>query len=188
LRRFASRPGGPSRTTPTPRCPARPADRPAAATSSACGPPVGRCTPARPGGLLLTVELAAVLALGRLAVQGGVQPGGGVVLAHPGNGGGVDLQHAGDHLVGPAGASLALIGFEQDTGIGQGTGRDRRLGRSGCEAARVRVRTGQRSSACACSAPQRRHLLTARSMRPNHTSATTTDEVLTRACSGCQFR
>jgi hypothetical protein len=84
---------------------------------------VGRCTPARPGGLLLTVELAAVLALGRLAVQGGVQPGGGVVLAHPGNGGGVDLQRVGDHLVGPAGASLALIGFEQDTGIGQGTGR-----------------------------------------------------------------
>jgi hypothetical protein len=34
-----------------------------------------------------------------------------------------DLQRVGDHLVGPAGASLALVGFEQDTGMGQGTGR-----------------------------------------------------------------
>jgi hypothetical protein len=64
-------------------------------------------------------------------VQGGVQPGGGVVLAHPGNGGEVDLQRVGDHLVGPAGASLALVGFEQDTGMGQGTGPTGALGDQG---------------------------------------------------------
>jgi hypothetical protein len=74
-------------------------------------------------GLLLTVELAAVFALGWLGVQRGVQPGGGVVLAHPGHGGGGDLQRLGDHLVGPARAGLALVGFEQDAGMGQGTGR-----------------------------------------------------------------
>jgi len=45
------------------------------------------------------------------------------VLAHPGDGGGVDLQCLGDRLVGPAGAGLALVGFEQDAGMGQRTGR-----------------------------------------------------------------
>jgi hypothetical protein len=45
------------------------------------------------------------------------------VLAHPGDGGGVDLQRVGDRLIGPAGAGLALVGFEQDPGMGQGTGR-----------------------------------------------------------------
>src|SRR5690349_15959065 len=50
LRRFASRPAAPSRTTPTRPPPAPPADRPAAATSSACGPGAARCMPARPGG------------------------------------------------------------------------------------------------------------------------------------------
>jgi hypothetical protein len=34
----------------------------------------------------------------------------------------VDLQRVGDRLVGPAGAGLALVGFEQDAGVGQGTG------------------------------------------------------------------
>jgi hypothetical protein len=35
--------------------------------------------------LLLAIQLAAVLALGRLAVHGGVQAPGGVLLAHPGH-------------------------------------------------------------------------------------------------------
>jgi len=46
-------------------------------------------------------QLAAVLALGRLAVHGGIQAPGGVLLAHPGHGGVVDLQRGGDRPVGP---------------------------------------------------------------------------------------
>ena len=74
-------------------------------------------------GLLLAVELAAVLAFGCLAVHGGLQPFGGVLLAHPGHRGVVDLQRGGDRPVGPARPGLALVGLEQDAGVGQGAGR-----------------------------------------------------------------
>jgi hypothetical protein len=52
-------------------------------------------------GLLLPIKLAAVLARRRLAVHRGVQPAAGVLLAHPGHRGVVDLQRRGDRPVGP---------------------------------------------------------------------------------------
>jgi hypothetical protein len=87
-------------------------------------------------GLLLPIELAAILECGRFAVQGGVQPGGGVLLAHPGYGRGVDLQCYGDRSVGPAGAGLALVGLEQDAGMGQRAGRGAALTVRVCSRAR----------------------------------------------------
>src|SRR6266511_2568194 len=68
-------------------------------------------------GLLLPVELAAVLVLWRLAVHGGLQPTGGALLAHPRHFGVVDFQCGGHHPVGPAGARLTLVGIEQDVGV-----------------------------------------------------------------------
>jgi hypothetical protein len=71
-------------------------------------------------GLLLPIQPAAVLALRRLAVHGGPQLPGGVLLTHPGHGGVVNLQRGGDRPVGPARAGLALVGLEQDAGVGPG--------------------------------------------------------------------
>ena len=47
---------------------------------------------------MLAVELAAVLALGRLAVHGGLQPAVGVLLAHP------------DHVVWWTSSAVAIAG------------------------------------------------------------------------------
>jgi hypothetical protein len=175
---FALRPAGRSRTTSHPRPPVGPAARPAAAASSACGPRAGRCTASsdQPG-LLLAVELAAVLTIQRHAVHGGIQPAGGVLLAHPGHGGVVDLQRGGDRpsvRPGPASPWLALSRIRAWVRARAG----RSPARSGCGAGHAPARIGRRRAACACSAPPAAGSSTATSMGRPHITQTTADDLL----------
>jgi len=75
-------------------------------------------------GLGPAVELArAAGPVLRLAAQGGVQPLLDEPLPHPGDGGEADVEGLGDALVGPGGATLGLVGFDQDAAMGQFLGR-----------------------------------------------------------------
>ena len=148
LRLFASRPGGPSRARPPPPPPAGRAAWPAATTSSACGPRAGFCTPGRPGGP--PVRCRACAGTRARAPCGPPRPPapGGVLLAHPGHGGVVDLQRSGDRPVSPARADLTLVGLEQDADAGRRTP----PGQSACGAVNAPAPTRRQRAACACSA------------------------------------
>jgi hypothetical protein len=61
-------------------------------------------------------------------------------------------------------SDMAARPFRNGLGLPQDLA-DRRLGRSGCEAGRVRARAGQRCTACACSALRGGIPLTTRSTR-----------------------
>src|SRR5215207_386449 len=69
--------------------------------------------------LLLPIELSVVLPVGWASVEGCLQALLEVLLAHPTDGGLAHLNGLCDLLVDPGRTLLALVGFEQDAGVGE---------------------------------------------------------------------